>query len=664
MFKFLWLFFAFIGAANAVPVLKISAASDQLAFNETTTVTFTWSEAVTGFTLSDVNVLPAAGGILSSFSGSGTTYTATFQKKNGSSTSLIVDNNNTSPTGVGAAFGFNKAPVYYVNNPTLFSTNKIKAVPQPRCALPGEVLANPSSAVVEKFYTLESTAANSLYFNEARLTCLVRLAADQRWDVNPTPKAWDAISPHGVHNHSALMPKVTNQEMIRVNGTTKILVRPQNHDCDFDLMEGHCYDIGAWRVNFIPAKMDKDDPIVYPGQKGAAHHHTFYGNTTINYLSNAASLVKDCNSVAAGGAANCTGYWAPSMIDTAISLALKPQRIIVYYKAGVYTGMTEPLPQGLKIIAGNPANASTSDPDNRHYNCVDTNTNTRGSDSWDIPVCGANDTQLELAMSFPTCAQDDGFGGIKLDSPNHRSHLQYQHNPTDGTFLGSPIQSNWCTAAFPHQIPEITVIVTYEIKKGQNTGNWRLSSDNYASSIPGGRSLHADWWGGWDERFANRMVDNCTNMPMDCGVNFMGLNAGIPITSITAVGTTGTITTAVPHLLPIGTIPWTVWHGTKIKGRISGISGTDAAMYNFDATSTNVLRPNAFTGGNTVIPVGTQELTVTGANTITYTLSGTPSDLSKTAGEVTGAKLQWGEELCEVGTVCPSAYSDFYYPKQ
>jgi hypothetical protein len=36
---------------------------------------------------------------------------------------------------------------------------------------------------------------------------------------------------------------------------------------------------GAFRLLCNWSKMSYDDPIVYPGQAGAAHHHTFFGNT-------------------------------------------------------------------------------------------------------------------------------------------------------------------------------------------------------------------------------------------------------------------------------------------------------------------------------------------------------------------------------------------------
>lgn len=57
------------------PVASIASSSPSLAFGETATITFTFTETVAGFTLDDVAV---SGGTLSNFAGSGSVFTATF----------------------------------------------------------------------------------------------------------------------------------------------------------------------------------------------------------------------------------------------------------------------------------------------------------------------------------------------------------------------------------------------------------------------------------------------------------------------------------------------------------------------------------------------------------------------------------------------------------
>jgi hypothetical protein len=44
----------------------------------------------------------------------------------------------------------------------------------------------------------------------------------------------------------------------------------------------------------------------------------------------------------------------------------------------------------------------------------------------------------------------------------------------------------------------------------------------YATSLPGGRSAHADWMMGWDAPTMKTLVTQCLNKGLDCGVNFIG----------------------------------------------------------------------------------------------------------------------------------------------
>ena len=73
------------------PTIAISSSTTTLASNQSATISFTLSEASTDFTASDVTVV---GGTLSNFSGSGTSYTATFTPTAGASSAVIVVDSN------------------------------------------------------------------------------------------------------------------------------------------------------------------------------------------------------------------------------------------------------------------------------------------------------------------------------------------------------------------------------------------------------------------------------------------------------------------------------------------------------------------------------------------------------------------------------------------
>jgi Ca2+-binding RTX toxin-like protein len=69
------------------PTMAIGTSDASLGFGETASITFTLSEASTNFVFGDVTV---SGGTLSSFSGSGTSYSATFTPAAGSTTNGVV----------------------------------------------------------------------------------------------------------------------------------------------------------------------------------------------------------------------------------------------------------------------------------------------------------------------------------------------------------------------------------------------------------------------------------------------------------------------------------------------------------------------------------------------------------------------------------------------
>ncbi|WP_310560685.1 Ig-like domain-containing protein, partial [Flavobacterium sp.] len=76
-----------VGCDTTSPTLVISSTSTNPTNANTIPITFTFSEAVTGFTASDIF---AAGGSLSSFSGSGSIYTATLTPSGDGSIALFV----------------------------------------------------------------------------------------------------------------------------------------------------------------------------------------------------------------------------------------------------------------------------------------------------------------------------------------------------------------------------------------------------------------------------------------------------------------------------------------------------------------------------------------------------------------------------------------------
>jgi hypothetical protein len=51
---------------------------------------------------------------------------------------------------------------------------------------------------------------------------------------------------------------------------------------------------------------------------------------------------------------------------------------------------------------------------------------------------------------------------------------------------------------------------------------WRLSSDRYATTLPGGYSAHADWFNGWDDATQRKWITRCLQANRDCHGDLLG----------------------------------------------------------------------------------------------------------------------------------------------
>lgn len=258
---------------------------------------------------------------------------------------------------------------------------------------------------------------------------------------------------------------------------------------------------GAMRTECSYSHMRNDDPIVFPGQPGASHLHAFFGNKNTDAFSTPESIRNSGNSTCRGGIANRSAYWVPAVIDTATGAPVKPARGSMYYKSG-YGGVRpeaiRPFPQGLRMLAGDLKNTTDSQP-HAYWGCLERYQGKPAS----IPNnCGVGNHVL-MVIQFPQC-----WNGKDLDSADHRSHMAY---PVNGG----------CPSTHPVAIPEITFNISYAHPAG-GTQNWRLSSDMYDKSIPGGRSAHGDWMDGWDASVAKTFVANCNNKAVDCMSHLLG----------------------------------------------------------------------------------------------------------------------------------------------
>ena len=291
-------------------------------------------------------------------------------------------------------------------------------------------------------------------------------------------------------------------------------------------------DIGAFREVMPFAGMSNDDPIVYPGQPGKSHSHTFFGNL-VDANTTSQNIRNSPWCASAGGKLNCTSVWIPTVVDTLDGTPVVPGSMNFYYK-GSYELAPEKnkdivaVPVGLHMISGDPSNTNPSGAISTNYLCM----GPRGENpGWKktITAAVADGTcvpggELMIGVTFPYC-----WDGINLDSPDHISHMSGVQQ------MQSAPYTKFCPATHPKQIPAMSVNAHYPITSQGQVARWRLASDMYDSKLPAGLSGHADYMMGWDptphpeiwgdnKSIAEMWTTYCLNQQRDCHNYLIGNN--------------------------------------------------------------------------------------------------------------------------------------------
>lgn len=348
----------------------------------------------------------------------------------------------------------------------------------------------------------------------------------------PTPTASRTATPRPTvvptHNHSTPTPVPTASGTVTPSPTQPPTITPRNlpplaasnnreategittsavHSISDATRGGPTRDTFRSRIPWTHIAFD--DPIVFPGQAGRSHLHMFFGNARVNASTTAENIRSQCQSAAAGGTANCSGYWMPALMNRAGEV-LAPDFSVFYYKAGYQVSTNDAIvpPQGLAMIVGNMMGSPSNNLNDSPYNwSCDFQGSSKG-----IPDCPAGGI-LSVSIEFPACwnGQDMGWS-----SPSdHKSHMARGENGR-------------CPASHPVQIPTITLNVEWRVPAGGTRG-LKLSSDMYEvnDSARGGYSMHADWIMGWDPSIMQRFIDNCNNAQIDCVVDNLGDGFGL-----------------------------------------------------------------------------------------------------------------------------------------
>jgi hypothetical protein len=251
--------------------------------------------------------------------------------------------------------------------------------------------------------------------------------------------------------------------------------------------------VAQWNVMCGNDHYAADDPIVYPGQPGRSHMHTFYGNTSTNASTTTDSLFNTVSSCGRNmGTSDHSAYWVPSLVkqnaDGTTTKVTSFQRAQIYYqRAGGGRGPgVLPFPNGLRMIAGD-ASARSDQP----LSVVAWDCGSGGLESPHMYQCAGGSSQMIVSeVKFPSC-----WDGQHLDSADHKSHMAYA--ASDGS----------CPSSHPVSLPEISFGIEYMDIAG---------GPDYSLASGGIYSLHGDFFAAWDNQVQNALVAECLNGAREC----------------------------------------------------------------------------------------------------------------------------------------------------
>jgi hypothetical protein len=246
-----------------------------------------------------------------------------------------------------------------------------------------------------------------------------------------------------------------------------------------------------------------DDPIVHPGDAGASHLHTFFGNADVD-------ADPDYDRIA-GADTSCeqrrdtASYWAPALLDTAGSV-VEPVSMTGYYRPGfgVDPAAVEPYPAGLMMVAGDALATATQPIEVVSWSC-----GTSAVRDTTPSQCPASST-LRLLVNFPDCWDGERLRG------SERQPVEVTHHDGGMTMLMQPAPVDHtaysvdgrCPAAQPVPIPMLQLAIDYPPVAPSGLS---LASGEIVTA-------HADFWNVWDQDKLEQEVDLCINADRVCGV--------------------------------------------------------------------------------------------------------------------------------------------------
>ncbi|KAI9151454.1 hypothetical protein HJFPF1_08656 [Paramyrothecium foliicola] len=242
---------------------------------------------------------------------------------------------------------------------------------------------------------------------------------------------------------------------------------------------------GYTQVNLMaPAFYKNVDPIVFPGSYSESHLHSFFGSDAITaHTTTSAELQAGCTN--AENPNDLSTYWVPTLLYT--DDAGKSYKPVPLFRFSAYYNLGEapaevPIPQNLKMVAGDAGNQSPSGmpADAKIEWFCEGDSVSADANGFPSKTCS---THLQTLLFFPQCVNEQT--------------LEYAYKSrTHGTY-------NWCPQGMK-SMPQLRFSIRYDLRRALPNG-WngeaplKLACGNAHCS-------HGDFINGWTEEAAQNMV--------------------------------------------------------------------------------------------------------------------------------------------------------------
>lgn len=253
----------------------------------------------------------------------------------------------------------------------------------------------------------------------------------------------------------------------------------------------------SFKVTCYPRGMAQNDPIVFPGQAGRSHMHSFYGAKGVDENTTVDSLLAQPSSQCGGyfDTVDLSAYWIPTLYQNGVAKHTETgayQLHAYYQRAGGPGGalVDQAFPRGLRMIAGDMR--ATTPQDSVSYVCANAeDTGSQRGGGHEFMSCGSDEVFV-AKLVFPDC-----WDGVNLDSADHKSHMAYSSGP-----------SATCPSDHPVKLPRLTFEAWYFGVNGDASA--------FAWASGGAYTFHGDVISAWDTRAAANLVNQCINEAFDC----------------------------------------------------------------------------------------------------------------------------------------------------